>query len=303
MRNLNKSLDVKEKIRTRFAPVSDVLFYIAGSFVFALSAAVFTVPNDIAPGGVLGIATIINHLTGFPTGTAVLLLNIPLFAVGFLVIGKKYMYRSLFCLVLSSLFINLLPRFIPQYSGDPLLAALFGGLLCGAGLGMTFMRGGSTGGADIVARVAGKIRPGTTHGRMIMLFDFAVIASAAFIFGFERALYAVVSVYVSSKVIDAVLYGGSGGKVMFIISENHENIRQAVISEIERGATLLRGEGAYSGTQRDVLMCAVSRSEVYRVRDVVKKADPQAFIVITRADGILGLGFEPIGKNEFGEDI
>lgn len=283
--------------------LKDIVFYVAGAVLYAASVDIFTAPNNIAPGGLIGVATMVNHLTGLPIGTVIMALNIPIFIMGFFAIGKSYMLKSLFCTAMSSVSIDLLALVVPVYKGEPLLAAIFGGVLSGAGLGLVFIRGSSTGGTDIIARVLGKYKPHITQGKMILIFDFIVICGAAWVYGFEQALFAVVMVYVSTKVIDIVLYGSGDGNVLFIVTGQPDVIKAAVMSSLDRGVTVLKGEGAYSGAQRDVLMCAVAPNEVYKIRVLVKKADPKAFMIVGKADQILGEGFKSIERNEFGEKI
>lgn len=283
--------------------LKDIVFYVAGAVLYAASVDIFTAPNNIAPGGLIGVATMVNHLTDLPIGTVVMALNVPIFIMGFFAIGKSYMLKSLFCTVMSSVAIDLLALVVPVYKGEPLLAAIFGGVLSGAGLGLVFIRGSSTGGTDIIARVLGKYKPHITQGKMILIFDFIVICGAAWVYGFEQALFAVIMVYVSTKVIDIVLYGSGDGNVLFIVTGQPDVIKAAVMSSLDRGVTVLKGEGAYSGAQRDVLMCAVAPNEVYKIRVLVKKADPKAFMIVGKADQILGEGFKSIERNEFGEKI
>ncbi len=299
----DRKLASRERWSTVLSFAQDMFFYIVGSIVFAGSVDIFTSPNNIAPGGIVGVSTMVNHLTDIPIGVFVMMCNVPIFIVGFFLIGKAYMAKSLFCMVFSSVVIDLLEPILPKYTENPLLAAVFGGVCSGIGLGLIFSRGGSTGGTDIIARIVGKFKPHMTQGKIMLVFDFAVIGISAFVFGFEAAMYAIIMVYVSSKMIDMVLYGKDDGKVLFIVTDNPEPIKKGLLNQIERGVTLLKGEGAYSGAERDVLMCAVAINEVYKVRVIVKKADPKAFIIVGKADQILGEGFKAIERNEFGETI
>lgn len=296
-------LAADEKWRSVLEFLKDILFYIVGSLFYAGSVDVFTAPNNMAPGGVVGIATMVNFITNIPIGVFVLICNVPIFLIGFFIVGRSYMVKSLFCTIFSSIIIDMLDPVLPEYVGNPLLAALFGGICSGIGLGLIFSRGGSTGGTDIISRVIGKFKPHITQGNLILFFDFTVIGISALVFGFEAAMYAIVMVYVSSKMIDMVLYGNDDGKVLFIITAEPESIKKGLLNQIDRGVTLLKGEGAYSGAERDVLMCAIARNEVYRVRTIVRKADPKAFIIVGKADQILGEGFKSIEHNEFGEKI
>ena len=182
-----------------------------------------------------------------------------------------------------------------------MLAALFGGMLSGAGLGLIFWRGATTGGSDLAARLLTHHFKGFSLGKLILMLDLVIIAASAFAYhNLESALYAVIAIFVSTQVIDAIMYGWSGGngKMMLIFSAKSPEIAQAVLDRLERGATLLRSRGAFSGTEGYTLLCAVRRPEVYKVRDFVKEFDPQAFVVVGTAEEIAGEGFASIGGKD-----
>lgn len=283
----------------------DQLYYILGSIIYAVSVNMFTVPNDIAPGGVLGIVTIITSFIELPVGALSMAINIPLFILGGVTIGWRYILRTLYCTALSSFAIDIFaPLMLKyEYTSNPLLAAIFGGALMGISLGIIFSRGGSTGGTDIIARVAGKYMPHFTQGKLLLACDAVIVLIAAYYFGLEQALFAIVTIFVSSKVIDVVLYGTETSKLLFIISPKSDDISRAIIAELDRGVTRLSGKGAYSGAECDVLMCAVRNNEQYRLRKLVYSIDPRAFIIVNNASEILGEGFKPANINEFGETI
>lgn len=281
--------------------LKDAVMYLIGAVLFAVSVDVFTARNNIAPGGLTGIATIINYLTDLPIGVMIMIMNIPLFLLAIFLIGLEYGLRSGICLVLTSVAVDVLAPILPVYEGNPLLAAIFGGAAMGVALGIIFMRGGSTGGADIIARIMHKYFPHVTQGNLILCIDIMVITGAAFVYGFEEALYAVIAVFVSSFMVDRVLYGMDTGKLMYIITDKFEEVNSAINEELDRGTTLLRARGGYSGNRRDVIMCAVRQNEAYKVRNVVRDVDRNAFIIVGDATEILGEGFRSISENEFGE--
>lgn len=274
----------------------NLLFYFLGSTAFALSVNIFTVPNHIAPGGVTGIATVLNYLfPQLPIGFMIFLMNIPILTLCWFFGGRMFTLRTLICTFLSSAIIDALQPFLPVYEGELMLAALFGGVFSGVGLGLIYMRGACTGGSEAVARMLEKRFPHIPIGRLILILDAIVIMGAAVVYqNVESALYAIVSVYVSSKVMDTLVYGGNTGKMVMIISEKEEEITQFIIDKVHRGVTKLESEGGFSGQKRKMLLCAVGRTQMYSVRRMVAKIDPNAFIIVTSTDDVLGEGFRPV---------
>jgi len=275
--------------------------YMLGAVLYALSVDMFTSPNNIAPGGVTGISTILNSLFDLPIGMMMMIINIPIFILGGIFIGWKYIGRSLVCLALVSSAIDLLDPYLPVYQGDLMLASIFGGIIMGLSLGVIFTRGGSTGGTDIVARLLGKLMPSMTQGRLILGIDLVVVIIAALVFGLEAALYAIIALFVSSFVVDRVLYGSDTGKMMFIITERVAEVNKALNEQLDRGTTILKGKGGWSGGDRDVIMCAIRRNQAYKLRALIRSLDPKAFIIAGDASEILGKGFKSLEVNEFGE--
>lgn len=289
---------MKKKIKSG---AMDLLAFIAGGGLYAISVNYFTAPNQIAPGGATGVATILNFLFQWPIGTVILILNLPLFIWGLIQHGFRFLSKTIFATVISTIIIDASAPFIHGYSGDKILAALFGGILSGAGLGLIFWRGATTGGSDLVAKLLTHHLRALSLGKLILLLDLVIIAASAVAFqNLESALYAVVAIFVSTQVIDAILYGwGSGnGKMLLIFSAKNPEIAQAIMERLERGATLLRSKGAFSGSEGYTLLCAVRRPEVYKVRDIVKEIDPQAFIIVGTAEEIAGEGFLPIEEKK-----
>lgn len=203
--------------------------------MYAISVDMFTAPNEIAPGGLTGVGTMLNSLFGLPIGTVVLILNIPLFIWGAAVMGWKFLGKTVTATVLVSAAIDILEPFLPAYTGDKMLASIFGGIFIGVGLSLIFIRGGTTGGTDLTARLLNRRRPQMSIGKLILLIDMVVIVAAGLVYGnLESPLYAVVSIFVTTKIIDALIYGTSigTGKMMFIISDKNEEIADKIINTI-----------------------------------------------------------------------
>lgn len=273
----------------------DLLCYTAGSLVYALSVNCFSAPNNIAPGGITGLATVANYLNEqIPIGTAMLVLNAPLLLAAWWKLGKGFTLRTLFATVLVSVAVDATAPFLPSFTGDKMLTCLFGGFLAGAGLGLIFIRGATTGGSDVVARLLERKFPGIPIGRLMLAVDAVIVAIAALVYkDVESALYAAVFIFVSMEVVDGIVYGRGGGKMVLIMSKDHQRIAEDIMTQLERGVTFLKATGGYTGDERNVVMCAVSRSEVFFLRALVKKIDPQAFLIIASADEVRGLGFMP----------
>ena len=278
----------------------DYVIIFVGCVLYALSVVIFTAPNNIAPGGVVGISTMINYLFNFiPIGTLTLMFNIPLFIWSGIAIGWKYLGKSLLGSTVSSVLMDLFDAFIDRgymstYVGDGMLVAIFGGVLCGAGLALIFYRGGSTGGTDIVARILHEKMPHISQGTLILFVDAVVVVSSAFVFGnIENALYATICIFMTSKLIDTVLYGVSrnNGKLLFIITSKYDDVTDAILSKIDRGVTLLNAEGGYMRDEKRVLLVAVRPQQMHHTNVLVHDIDPDAFIVSTTANAIKGKGF------------
>lgn len=271
---------------------ADALFYLVGGLLYALSVNIFSAPNQIAPGGLTGLSTVLNYLFSLPIGTTIWVLNLPLLVAAWFRLGHDFTLRTLAATTLTSLLMDVTAPFVPPFRGDMILTCVFGGVLAGAGLGLIFLRGATTGGSELVARLLEKRWSGVPVGRLILAVDGVVIAVAALVYrDVESALYAAVLIYVSTEVLDALVYGRSGGKLLLIMSNQAARITQEILDRMERGVTVLKATGAYTGDDRQVLLCAVSRSEVYPLRTLVTRIDPAAFIIVTSADEVRGLGF------------
>ena len=275
-----------------------------GSFLVAVGVVYFVNPAKIASGGVSGIATMVYHTLGWNPGYVIFGLSIPLFVVGTLIFGKRYGFKSLVGTVLLSAFTTILVDIsggdgFMDYS-EPVsvwLSALFGGVIMGAGIGFTMKGGANTGGTDIVAQIMHKYTP-MSLGTCLTIVDAAIIAASVFVFGVVSALYAVTTVYICGVTIDKVAMPlrANTAKVVFIISEKHEEISQFILKDLNHGATLLDGKGVYTGNDRPTLMTVVSNQNLSALTAKVKQIDEKAFMIIQNAHSVLGEGFMPISK-------
>lgn len=273
----------------------DFFIIALGGVVYGLSVVIFISPNNIAPGGLTGVAVVLNYLFSLPIGTFILLMNVPLFFIGYKAIGKGFLGKSIFGTVVVSISIDTLTPFLPQYKGDLMLACIFGGILSGLGLALIFSRGGSTGGTDIIATLIHRKIPHISMGYIILVSDALIIAFASFVYeSIELGLYAVISIFVSTKLIDIIIYGTSrnNGKMMFIITRKHKEISDELLNTVSRGVTLIDAKGGYSGEDIKVLVSALRPQQVFKANEISKKIDPNAFIIVTTAGTINGYGFD-----------
>lgn len=272
----------------------DAVFIIVGSALFAVSVNMFTAPNNIAPGGLTGLGTLINHLTGLGIGTVILLGNIPIFIWAYFETGFRFLTKTIVTTLVSSIFIDVSALWLPAYHGDTLLVTVFGGLLAGAGLALIFVRGGTTGGTDLAANLLNRHFPHISIGKFILAIDLIVILFSALVYrNLESPLYGVIIIFITSKVVDAILYGANTGtgKTMFVMSQKSQEIAQAVMEDLERGATLLTSVGAYTKREGYTLLLAVRRQEVHKTYEIIYQIDPHAFIIVGDAGNITGEGF------------
>ncbi len=275
--------------------IADMLLMAVGSFLYALSITVIIDANMLSAGGVTGISTLIHRFTDIPTGLLVFVINIPIIILGFVKLGKKFIVKTAIATAMVSVALEITEAYLPIYQTDNILAAIFGGMVMGLGLSFVFLRGGTTGGVDIIAKVINRRFRHLTVGRVLLTMDGIVILVTAIVFrNIETALYSVIAMFVSSKVMDTVLYGSDKGKIIYIVTENPEEISKAIIEKVGRGVTMLKSKGAYTGKEREMLMCTVRLNEVSAVYSVVNEFDRHAFVVVGEAGEILGEGFKRI---------
>ena len=268
-----------------------------GSAVFALGFDLFLGPNDLNAGGVSGIAMILVHLIGFGSvGTVTMLINLPLFVLGGLKIGKKFFVGSLVGMVSSSVLLDVFAK-VPGVSVEPLVAGIYGGVLCGLGLGMVFATGASTGGSDIVVRLLKMKYRNVPIGTINMVFDLAVATLTGIVYwDITKALYSGIAIFITGKIIDAVVYRFDYSKVVLIISDYYKEITGFIMEKLDRGATYLEGSGSYSGTPRKVIMTVVKPAQIADLKEAVMAIDPNAFLVVQDAHQVLGEGFAHYSK-------
>lgn len=268
-----------------------------GSAIFALGFDLFLAPNDLNPGGISGLSMVLVELIGFGSvGTLSILINLPLFILGGVRIGRKFFLGSLLGMLLSSVFIDTL-TVIPFPVTEPLIGALYGGVVCGLGLGLVFMNGTSTGGSDILVRLLKLRYRNVPIGQISMCFDAIVVILTGLVFqDVTKALYTGVSVFICGKTIDAMVYRFDYSTVALIISRQYEEIARQIGLKLDRGATFLNGEGSYSGTPIKVVLAAVKKQQVAELKELVTQIDPNAFIVVQEAHQVLGEGFSRYSK-------
>ena len=272
------------------------LLLTAGTFFMAVGINVIYEPLSMVTGGFSGIGILVKKLTqtarwsGIPVGMTTLLLNIPLFIWGYSQKGKAFVKKTVYAASCFSFFLLIIPTF-DIVKQDYLMAALVGGLLNGTGIGLVFSQGASTGGSDLLSVLTAKILPGLSASERLILIDTLIVAAGVFIFGLEIGLYAVVAVFVTGKVSDAILDGLKFAKIAYIISDHPEEISEHILRELGRGLTGLEGQGMYSEKHKMVLMCVVSKKEAVLLKDIVKNADNEAFLILSEAKEVLGEWF------------
>jgi uncharacterized membrane-anchored protein YitT (DUF2179 family) len=273
---------------------------LAGALAQAVGLRLFMVPAQLASGGISGISQLINHFTGWPIGLMVFIGNVPLFILGWRELGgRRFALRTLVSVAAYSFFADALLwlPFFPRngLTDDLVLNSLYGAVVSGIGYGLVYRGQGTSGGSDILARILHRWR-GITMTQSYLLTDTVVILAAGFVFGWQKALYALITLYVSGIVVDTTMEGSGTARTAMIISAQSEIVSQRILSEMERGVTILEGAGAYTSEARPVLYCVITRSEVQQLKTIVHEADPKAFMVIGVAHEALGEGFQALKK-------
>ena len=265
---------------------------VLGCIIGGAAYPMFLVPNNIAPGGLTGVATVLNFLMGVPVGLTSMLMNIPLFILGYKAMGRVFVVRSFIATVLFSMAIDLIK--VPAVTMDPLLGTLYGGVLLGIGLGLILRGGATTGGTDMVARMVHSRFPFISVGMFLMMIDGLVVVLAGVCVGLNEGLYAMIAIFVSSKLIDMVMAGLTQTRACYIITSATDAVTDRIMEEMDRGVTHLMAKGAYSGTARPVILCVLSSQEVVKLKDIVREEDEKAFMFITGAHEALGEGFSKL---------
>lgn len=275
-----------------------VIPILLGTAIYAFGLHYFVIPNQLMEGGVTGIAVLLNYAANIPLSISTLVLNIPLFLLGWRALGRGQMMYTLIGIIALSGFLALMEQLIDHQwlipftsSHDYMLAALYAGVTLGTGLGIVFRFGGTTGGVDIVARILSRSK-GISMGQIILAFDALIIGISLFYISIEKVLYTLVTVFIASKLIDFIQDGAYAAKAFSIISEHGEAIAAKITQELERGVTLVPAIGAFSGQQKEIVYCVVQRQEIRRLKLIVRNIDPLAFIVINEVQDVLGEGFK-----------
>lgn len=270
--------------------IKNIMLIMLGSMFYSLGITYFAIPNKLAEGGFTGIAVILYYLFQLPTGWVVLLLNIPLFLVGYKVFGKKSFIYTLIGTFAVSVFLEITPMFGGFVTDDLLFVALYTGVMTGIGLGIILRVGATTGGVDIIARLTNKYWS-WSMGRTFLVFDFTIISISAFFFGLEVAMYTLVSVFVNSRVVDFVVEGLSQSKAAMIISQKSELVAKEITKGMNRGVTILNGKGGFTGQDKEVIYVAFAPTELPKLKHLVTKNDPYAFMVVYDVRDVHGEGF------------
>ena len=278
-------MTVKEKIL-------EYVYVIVGAVIVAIGFNVFLLPNQVASGGVSGISTILNGLFGWNAGIVQYAFNIPLFIAGVIFLGKKFGVKS-FIGTITLPFVVIMTENWEPWTLNPLLGAIFGGIFVGIGIGIVFKGNASTGGTDLLAQIITKYT-GITLGTSVLILDGIIAISAAIVFDLEKGLYAIIGLYVTTKTIDIIQLGFSQTKMVYIITEQLDEVRDMIYTEIDRGVTKIPAIGGYTGKNRPVLLVVVHQTEFTKLKQIIKAVDPSAFVIVSDAYEVLGEGFKRV---------
>ena len=278
----------------------DYIWITLGAVIYSLSFDWFYVPNEIGFGGITALGMILNRLIpGLPIGTVVLVLNIPIFLLGWKLLGGHTLVSSLFAMAATSILVDLIAAAYTFPPMDSMLASVFGGLTLGVALGMIFSRGATTGGTDLVARLLKIPFAWLPVGKLLLLVDLSMLLAVAAAFrSLESAMYGMISLYISTMVMDVVLYGLDQSKVAYIITSNPRPMAAAIDKQLDRGTTFLHGEGSFTGQDKLVLMCAFKQRQIVPLKALIHELDPDAFLIVCNAHEVLGQGFRRYQKND-----
>ncbi len=272
--------------------LKEILGTILGAFIMAIGVSLFLLPNQLSTGGISGIATILYYLFQIPMGTSILIINIPLFLLSVFKIGKRFFIKSLVGTISLSFFIDLLDKFEPL-TQDKFLACVYGGIIIGLGTAILFKLSSSTGGSDLISFIAKKYRPSMELGNTVIMIDTViVILNMICLKQIEIGLYSAIAIYLMGKIIDILFEGVQFTKLLFIVSDKNVEISKSIEQKIRRGVTGIYGKGMFTNQDRLILMCAATRRDISKIKEIAKKIDPNSFIVITNSREVVGLGFK-----------
>lgn len=286
-----ENMHIEEKYNFHIM-IKEIIETIVGSFIMAIGVSLFLLPNQLSSGGLAGIATIVYYLMGIPMGTTILVLNIPLFILAWVKLGRSFILKSLIGTISFSFFIDIIDQF-PALTQDRFLACIYGGILIGIGTAIILKGHSSTGGSDLMSFLARSYNPNLRMGQVIIIIDVVIVTlNMIFFREIEIGLYSAIAIYIMGKIIDIMFEGIYFTKLVLIISEHNEEIAKEIGMTIKKGTTGLYGKGMYTGTDKLVLMCAASRGDVARVKETARQIDPKSFIIISNAREVFGLGFK-----------
>lgn len=281
---------------TKKTIVLDVVSIFISAVLYAAAFVIFIEPAQISPGGVTGVAALIHFLLPwFSTGVIILIINIPLFLIGLKSFGKQFVLKSLFATVSLSFAIDIFGYFLPRYRGDAILSSLFAGVLTGVALSLVMLRGFTTGGIDIIAKLILRSKPFLSFGKILLLIDAVIVLAATLVYrNIETTLYSVVMLFTASKMIDSLLYGADRAKLLLVITDKEKKLTNEIMAVSGRGVTVLPVKGGYTSTDKNIIMTALRIQEVAAVKNIIKSVDSKAFVIISDVGEILGLGFKDI---------
>lgn len=279
----------KKVLKTTF----DMLYFVVGAIIYSVAVNMFLSSNGISPGGFTGVAAIINYLTKIPTGFLLFVLNVPVLILGLIKMGGMFVFKTSFVTVIMSIALDITAQLLPPFKTDGILASLFGGILMGLGLSLVMLRGATTGGVDIIAKLINRRYRHLSVGKIILTVDSVVVALTAFVYkNAESALYSVVAIYTATRVMDILLYGSDRGKIIYAITDHPNLICREINNTVGRGVTRITVVGGYTGESRTMLMCTVRAHQAAAVHDAICQHDNHAFIVVCDAGEIIGEGFK-----------
>lgn len=282
------------------AAVMDTVYDILGTAIYNIGIYSFVEASNIAPGGMSGIAIMLNYLYHLPVGTMTLILNIPVMLLGWIYLGSPLIYRTLKTLLISTFMMDfIVSPFLPQYTGDRLVGSIFGGVLMGVGLAVIFMRGSTTGGTDILSNLVKLRYPHMPIGRAILLIDCVILLISILVFSdIEAGLYGMIALFCCTKIIDGILYGIDKNTNMMVVSAKNKIIADCIITQFGRGSTLFKGMGAYTENELDILMCVCRKQEYVKIKNLIYAIDEKAFIVASEVNEVVGEGFAKMQKKK-----
>lgn len=289
MKNNNK-VSLLRRRKTAIDWIKKYLVLIIGSLIYSAGLEIFLVPNNIIDGGVVGISIMASYLTGIPFGVYMVVLNLPFLYLGYKQIGKTFAISTIISIIALSIFSEFLEP-VPKITEDYFLAAIFGGIIAGAGVGLVIRQGGSLDGTEITAIILDR-KTSFSVGEVVMFFNLFILGAAGFVFGWDKAMYSLVAYFIISKMIDVVLKGLDESYAVMIVSDEYEEIADALMHRLGRGVTYLHGQGAYTGDDKQVLYCVVTRLEVVKLKEIALEKDEAAFVTINPVHDIVGGRFK-----------